>query len=130
MLERRRCLMNIPPTRRDETQDNYHGTVVADPYRWLEDANSEETQVWSEAENAVARAYLDALPGRERIQARYTELMNYPKYGVPRKKGDRYYFSRNSGLQNQAVLYMQQQLGGESKVVLDPNTLSSDGTVA
>jgi prolyl oligopeptidase len=122
--------MNIPPTRRDETQDNYHGTIVVDPYRWLEDATSAETQAWSEAQNALARAYLDALPARGRIQARYTELMNYPKYGVPRKKGERYYFSKNSGLQNQAVLYMQQPLGAESKLVLDPNTLSSDGTVA
>ncbi|GHO93233.1 prolyl endopeptidase [Reticulibacter mediterranei] len=122
--------MNIPPARRDETQDNYHDTIVVDPYRWLEDAASEETHTWSEAQNALARAYLDALPARERIQARYTELMNYPKYGVPRKKGDRYFFSKNSGLQNQAVLYMQQPLGAESKLVLDPNTLSSDGTVA
>jgi prolyl oligopeptidase len=122
--------VNIPPARRDETQDNYHGTIVVDPYRWLEDAASAETQSWSEAQNTLARAYLNALPARERIQARYTELMNYPKYGVPRKKGDRYYFSQNSGLQNQAVLYMQQPLGAESKLVLDPNTLSSDGTVA
>lgn len=122
--------MNIPPARRDETQDNYHGTIVVDPYRWLEDAASAETQAWSEAQNALARAYLDVLPARGRIQARYTELMNYPKYGVPRKKGERYYFSKNSGLQNQAVLYMQQPLGAESKLVLDPNTLSSDGTVA
>lgn len=122
--------MDIPFTRRDDTRENYHGTVVADPYRWLEDAASPEVQAWSEAQNALTRSYLDAIPMRERIQARYTELMNYAKYSVPRKKGDRYYFAKNSGLQNQAVLYRQDAPGGESSVVLDPNTLSSDGTVA
>ncbi len=93
--------MNVPFTRRDETVDDYHGAIVADPYRWLEDAASEETLAWSEAQNALAHSYLAAIPQREHIQARYTELMNYPKYTVPRKKGDRYYFSKNSGLQNQ-----------------------------
>ncbi len=122
--------MNVPFTRRDETVENYHGVMVADPYRWLEDAASEETRTWSEAQNDLARSYLSAIPQRAHIQARYTELMNYPKYTVPRKKGERYYFTKNSGLQNQAVLYMQSTPGGESSVVLDPNTLSSDGTVA
>jgi prolyl oligopeptidase len=122
--------MNVPFTRRDETVDDYHGVIVADPYRWLEDAASEETLAWSEAQNALARSYLAAIPQRERIQTRYTELMNYPKYTVPQKKGDRYYFTKNSGLQNQAVLYMQKTPGGASSLVLDPNTLSSDGTVA
>jgi prolyl oligopeptidase len=122
--------MNVPFTRRAETVENYHGVIVADPYRWLEDAASDETRAWSEAQSKLARSYLNALPQRAHIQARYTKLMNYPKYTVPRKKGDRYYFTKNSGLQNQAALYMQSTPGGESSVVLDPNTLSSDGTVA
>lgn len=117
-------------TRKDEIHDNYHGVSVDDPYRWLEDAASEEVQAWSEAQSALARSYLDAIPMRERIQARYTELMNYAKSTVPCKKGHRYYFTKNSGLQNQSVLYRQDTLGGESCVVLDPNKLSSDGTVA
>ncbi len=122
--------MNIPHTRRDDTVEDYHGTQVADPYRWLEDAASSEVQAWSEAQDAVTRAYLATLSGRERIKARLTELYNYPKYTVPSKRGDHYYFSKNTGLQNQFVLYKQTTLGGEATLVLDPNTLSTDGTVA
>lgn len=122
--------MNIPETRRDATIEDYHGTQVADPYRWLEDAALAETQAWSEAQNEVTRTYLDVLPTREKIKTRLTELYDYPKQGVPSKHGDRYYFSRNTGLQNQAVLYRQTTLGGETTLVLDSNKLSSDGTVA
>ncbi len=122
--------MNIPQTRCDDTVEDYHGTQVADPYRWLEDATSAETQAWSEAQDAVTRAYLATLTERERIQARFTELYDYPKYTVPSKRGDRYYFSKNTGLQNQFVLYRQDTLNGEAILVLDPNTLSADGTVA
>ncbi len=122
--------MNIPQTRRDNTIENYHGTQVADPYRWLEDASSAETQAWSEAQAAVTRTYLTSLPGREKIKTRLTELYDYPKYTVPSKKGDRYYFSKNTGLQNQFVLYRQDTLDSEPVLVLDPNTLSADGTVA
>ncbi len=122
--------MNIPETRRDVTIEDYHGTQVADPYRWLEDAASAEVQAWSEAQNDMTRAYLDALPMREKIKTRLTELYDYPKQSAPSKHGDRYYFSRNTGLQNQAVLYRQTTLDGETMLVLDPNTLSSDGTVA
>ena len=122
--------MNIPETRRDDTVEDYHGTQVADPYRWLEDASSAEAQAWSEAQNAVTRAYLAALPGREQIKTRLTELYDYPKYTVPSKRGDHYYFSKNTGLQNQFVLYKQVTLDSETTLVLDPNTLSTDGTVA
>ncbi len=122
--------MNIPQTRRDTTIEDYHGTLVADPYRWLEDASSPEVQAWSEAQNTVTHTYLAALPERERIKTRLTELYNYPKYTVPSRRGDRYYFSKNSGLQNQFVLYKQTSLDGEATLVLDPNTLSTDGTVA
>jgi len=122
--------LNISETRRDATIEDYHGTQVADPYRWLEDAASAETQAWSEAQNKVTRAYLDALPMREKIKTRLTELYDYPKQSAPSKHGDRYYFSRNTGLQNQAVLYKQTTLSGETTLVLDPNTFSSDGTAA
>ncbi len=122
--------MNIPQTRRDDTVEDYHGTLVADPYRWLEDATSSETQAWSEAQSAVTRAYLATLKGRDAIKARLTELYNYPKYTVPYKRGDRYFFSKNTGLQNQFVLYQQDTLDGEPTLVLDPNTLSADGTIA
>ncbi len=122
--------MDIPVTRRGDTIEDYHGTKVADPYRWLEDVASEETQNWVAAQHAVTRAYLDRIPVRERIKVRYTELWDYPKYSVPHKEGGRYYFSKNSGLQNQAVLYMQKDLHAEPEVALDPNSFSSDGTIA
>ncbi|GAC1461306.1 MAG: prolyl oligopeptidase family serine peptidase [Ktedonobacteraceae bacterium] len=122
--------MNIPQTRRDNIIEDYHGVQVADPYRWLEDATSSETQTWSEAQDAVTRAYLATLPGREQIKTRLTELYDYPKYTVPSKRGDYYYFSKNTGLQNQFVLYRQTTLDAEATLVLDPNTLSTDGTVA
>ncbi len=122
--------MDLPVTRRDDTVEDYHGTAVSDPYRWLEDESSAETKAWVEAQNDVARAYLDALPERGRIKERYTELYNYARYTVPRKKGEWYFFYKNDGLQNQAVLYRQKNLGDEATVVLDPNTLSSDGTLA
>lgn len=123
--------MDLPIARRDETIiDNFHGTSVADPYRWLEDAASAETQAWSEAQNDAARAYLASIPVREQIQHRLTELYDYPKYSVMSRHGDYYFFSLNTGLQNQAVLYKQTTLHGEPSVVLDPNTLSEDGTVA
>ena len=123
--------MDLPVARRDETIiDNFHGTSVADPYRWLEDAASAETQAWSEAQDAAARAYLASIPVREQIQQRLTELYDYPKYSVMSHYGDHYFFTLNTGLQNQAVLYKQTTLNGEPEVLLDPNTLSEDGTVA
>ncbi|GCE04989.1 prolyl oligopeptidase family serine peptidase [Dictyobacter aurantiacus] len=122
--------MNFPITRRDETIEDYHGTRVADPYRWLEDEKSAQTQSWVEQQHALARAYLDKLPDLEQIRARYIELFNYPKFSAPRKRGGRYYFSRNTGLQNQSVLYMQSSLESDERVVLDPNSLSADGTVS
>ena len=118
--------MNIPQTRRDDTVEDYHGTQVADPYRWLEDATSPETQTWSEAQAAVTRAYLATLAGREEIKVRLTELYDYPKYTVPDKKGGRYFFSENTGLQNQFVLYRQDTLNSEKTLVLDHNILSTD----
>ena len=122
--------VRYPATRKGDVIDDYHGTKVADPYRWLEDVDSPETHSWVEAENRVTFAYLEQIPERERIRRRLTELWDYPKYGAPFKKGGRYFFFKNSGLQNQSVLYTQSALTAEPAVLLDPNTLSSDGTVA
>lgn len=122
--------LSYPPTRKADQVDVYHGNEVADPYRWLEDPNSEETKAWVEAQNQVTFGYLEKLAGRDRIRQRLTDLWNYERYGTPFKRGDRYFYSKNDGLQNQAVLYTQPTLEAEPKVLLDPNTLSEDGTVA
>ena len=122
--------MDNIPARRGTVIDNYHGTQVADPYRWLEDANAAETLAWVGAQNSLTADYLAAIPVRQKIQQRLTELWDYPKYSVPVKKGGRYFFSKNAGLQNQAVLYMQPTLESEPVVILDPNMLSEDGTAA
>jgi prolyl oligopeptidase len=119
-----------PQAAKVEHVDDYHGTLVADPYRWLEDPDSEATKAWVEAENQVSFAYLEAIPARERIKERLTQLWDYEKYGVPFKKGERYFYFKNDGLQNQSVFYTMTTLEGEPTVLLDPNTLSEDGTVA
>jgi prolyl oligopeptidase len=110
--------------------DDYHGVKVADPYRWLEELDSRQTRAWVEAQNRVTSAYLAAIPEREAVRKRLTELWNYERYGVPVQQGGRYFFTRNDGLQNQNVLYRVDDLGGVPQVVLDPNTLSHDGTIA
>src|SRR5256885_4699521 len=122
--------VTYPPARKGDVVDDYHGTRVDDPYRWLEDVDAPETRGWVEAENRVTFAYLEQIPERERIRRRLTELWDYPRYGAPFKKGGRYFFFKNSGLQNQSVLYTQSSLTAGPEVLLDPNTLSSDGTVA
>ena len=119
-----------PETARGEVVDNYFGTEVPDPYRWLEDDNSEATAAWVAAENAVTEDYLSQIPFREAIRERLTQLWNYPKEGAPSKHGDWYYYYYNDGLQNQSVLCRTQQPGEAGEVFLDPNTLSEDGTVA
>ncbi|HEU4563474.1 MAG TPA: prolyl oligopeptidase family serine peptidase [Gemmatimonadaceae bacterium] len=121
---------HYPATRRSSQVDVYHGTRVEDPYRWLEDTDSPETRAWIEAQNELTFAYLATIPEREQIRQRLTELWNYPKYGVPFKRKGRYFYFQNSGLQNQSVLYVQEGLDGAPRVLLDPNTLSTDGTVA
>lgn len=121
---------DYPQARKGDTVDDYHGTRVADPYRWLEDVDSDETRRWVEAENALTFSYLDEIPERDAIRARLTSLWDYPKYGAPFKKGGRYFFFKNDGLQNQSVLYVQASLAGTPAVLIDPNTLSEDGTVA
>lgn len=122
--------MVYPPAKKVDQVDDYHGTKVPDPYRWLENPDSEETRAWVEAENKVTFGFLEEIPSRARIKERLTKLWNYEKYGVPAKFGDRYIYSKNNGLQNQNVLYTTTSLGGQAQVLLDPNTLSTDGTVA
>ena len=110
--------------------DDYHGTKVADPYRWLEDPDAERTRAWIEQQNRTTRAFLDAIPERASIRQRIEELWNYARWSAPLKKGGRYFFSKNDGLQAQPVLYVAAALGAEPRVLLDPNLLSKDGTVA
>ena len=119
-----------PVARKSDQIDDYHGVKVADPYRWLEDLDSEETRTWVEAENKLSFAFLEAIPARASIKERLTKLWNFEKYGVPNKEGSRYFYTRNSGLQNQSVLYSVTSLDGQPQLLLDPNTLSTDGTVA
>jgi prolyl oligopeptidase len=122
--------LTYPVAKKVDQTDDYHGTRVADPYRWLEDANSAETKAWVDAENQVTQAYLAQIPQREAIRKRLTQLWNYERYSTPYKEGGRYFYSRNDGLQNQAVLYTMKSLSDTPRVLLDPNTLAADGTVA
>ncbi len=122
--------IEYPKARVEEVLDDYHGTEVADPYRWLEDIDSEETLAWIEAENQITNRYLEAIPERTRIQDRLTELWDYEKYGIPGEEGGRYFYTYNTGLQNQSVLYSAASLEDEGRVLIDPNTLSEDGTTA
>lgn len=122
---------NYPVARRDESViDDYHGTPVTDPYRWMEDANAEETQAYIAAQNTLTQAYLEEISARPVIKARLTELWDFPKAFPPEKVAGKYVYQYNDGLQNQPVLYMRDTLESEPRVVLDPNTLSDDGTSA
>ena len=122
--------LKYPETRRVDVVDDYFGTKVPDPYRWLEDDNSPETAAWVKAQNEVTHAFLSTIPERDRIRARLTELWNYERYGIPSREGSHYIYTRNDGLQNQPVLYRAGSLDGKPEVLLDPNALSDDGTVA
>ena len=122
--------LKYPVAERGQTVDTYFDNEVADPYRWLEDDTSDATAAWVEAENIVTQAYLSKIPFREKVKQRLTALMDYEKISVPIKKNSKYYFFKNDGLQNQSVLYVQESLDGIPVVVLDPNKLSDDGTVA
>ncbi len=121
--------LTYPVTRKIDHVDSYHGTKVADPYRWLEDDTASATTRWVEAQNAVTFGYLGKIPFRGRLRQRLEELYNYPRYSAPSRTGKYYTFSRNDGLQNQSVLMIQQGLTGVPEVLIDPNTLYTDGTV-
>ena len=122
--------LQYPAARKSDVVDDYHGTRVPDPYRWLEDPDSPESRAWIEAQNRLTAAYLAEIPARATIRQRLTKLWNYPKYGAPFRKAGRYFFLKNDGLQNQSVLYKQASLEATPETLLDPNILSEDGTVA
>ncbi|MBN1133147.1 MAG: S9 family peptidase, partial [Bacteroidales bacterium] len=119
-----------PETKKVDVTDNYFGTEVPDPYRWLEDDMSEETAAWVEAQNKVTYSYLESIPFADELKQRLTEIWNYPKMGIPNKENELYFYSYNTGLQNQSVLYVKKELDEEGTVFLDPNTFSEDGTIA
>lgn len=129
-IQQAEAQFQYPATRKVDTVDNYHGTTVADPYRWLEDDNSEETKSWVKAQNKVTQDHLSTIPYRDKVRKRLQELWNYTRYGAPFKEGDFWYFTKNDGLQNQSVWYRQKEINGKAEVFLDPNKLSEDGTVS
>ena len=119
-----------PRARQGDTVDDYFGTRIADPYRWMEDLNALEVKAWVDAENAVTEKYLGALPQRDALRKRITELWNYPRVTPPRYEGRHWFYNRNSGLQRQSVVFTRETLNGSETVALDPNSLSPDGAVA
>ena len=119
-----------PKTAQTNHVDEYHGVKVPDPYRWLEDDNASDTKAWVEAQNQVTFRYLAQIPKRDQIKRRLTQLWNFERYGLPFKEGNRYFWSKNDGLQNQSVFYVADAADAPPRVLLDPNTLSTDGTVA
>ncbi|HEY6642299.1 prolyl oligopeptidase family serine peptidase [Povalibacter sp.] len=119
-----------PASRQSGQVDSYHGVRVADPYRWLENVGSPDVADWVAAQNKASQPFLEAIPAREKIKQRLTELWNYERYDVPQKRGGRYFFLRNDGLQNQSVLYVTESLDAQPRVLLDPNKFSGDATVA
>lgn len=121
--------LEYPRTAKVDHVDTYHGTPVPDPFRWLEDDTATAVRGWVEAQNRVTFGYLEGIPFRGRLRARLEELYNYPRWGAPSRTGPYYLFSRNDGLQNQSVLYIQRGIEGTPEVLIDPNTLSADGTI-
>ncbi|MFM8533139.1 MAG: prolyl oligopeptidase family serine peptidase [Acidimicrobiia bacterium] len=121
-------VLQYPATRTVDHVDTYHGVRIPDPYRWLEDDASAETAAWVEAQNKVTFAYLDKIPYRAQLTKRLNSLFNYAKYSSPSRRGENYFFSKNDGLQNQSVLYIQKGPNGTPEVLIDPNAWSEDGT--
>ncbi|MEO9022907.1 MAG: prolyl oligopeptidase family serine peptidase [Ginsengibacter sp.] len=122
--------IKYPDTKKVDQEDNYFGTIVKDPYRWLEDDNSAETKAWVVEENKVTEEYLSKIPFREKIKQRLRGMWNYARYSAPFREGDYYYYYKNDGLQNQSALYRQKGLDAKPEIFLDPNTMSKDGTAA
>src|ERR1700682_3314464 len=120
--------LSYPETRKGEVVDTYFGTKVADPYRWLEDDNAPDVAAWVEAENKVTFGYLDKISYRPQLKDRLTKLFNYPRFSAPTRRGENFIFSKNDGLQNQSVFYIQKGLDGTPELLLDPNKFSADGT--
>ncbi|HVS82471.1 MAG TPA: prolyl oligopeptidase family serine peptidase [Pyrinomonadaceae bacterium] len=120
--------LSYPETKKVDVVDVYFGTTVADPYRWLEDDNAPEVAAWVEAENKVTFGYLDKISYRPQLKDRLTKLLNYPKFAAPTRRGENFIFSKNDGLQNQSVFYIQKGLDGTPELLLDPNKFSADGT--
>lgn len=122
---------NYPVARKDESvSDSFHSVEIKDPYRWLEDPDSEETQTYIEAQNSITKPFLEAGEEWQTLNTKLTKFWNFPKYSCPTRHGDRYFFYKNTGLQNQNVLYVQKSLSEEPSIFLDPNALSDDGTIA
>ena len=122
--------LSYPDSKPGRTVETLHGVEVPDPYRWLEDLNSDQTADWVKAQSSLTDAYLEAIPGRKALEDHLTKLWNVERFGVPFFEGGRYFFSKNDGLQNQSVLYSTKSLDTAPAILLDPNTLSSDGTIA
>ena len=122
--------LTYPVTKKGDVVDDYHGTKIADPYRWLEDDNSDETKAWVVAQNKVTHEFLDTIPQRAALRERLTKLWNYERFSAPFERGGRFFYSHNTGLQNQSVLYVTDAIDEPGRVLLDPNTLSKDGTVS
>src|ERR1700693_1338542 len=130
MASERDMILAYPPAARSDQVDTYNSTRVADPYRWLEDIDSTETRAWVEAEAKLSNAYLAAIPGRDAIARRLTKIWNHERWSEPFHRGRHWFFTHNDGLQNQAVLFVTKDLKAKPRILLDPNTLSKDGTVA
>jgi prolyl oligopeptidase len=130
LMQTLQAQVKYPATRKESVSDNYHGSIVHDPYRWLENDVSEETAKWVEAQNQLTRSVLSEITFRDKIRDRINELLNYPRYSAPSKVGEYYIFSKNDGLQNQSVIYKQKGLSAEPEVLLDPNKMSEKGTVS
>lgn len=123
-------IIKYPNAKKVEQTDDYHGIKIADPYRWLEDIDSADTKAWVDVQNKISSDYLATIPQREQLKKRLTELWNYEKYSAPFKEGGKYFYYKNDGLQNQYVLYVAESVSDKGRVLLDPNKLSTDGTVA
>src|ERR1051325_5734790 len=122
--------LHYPDTKKVDTVTDYFGTKIADPYRWLENDTSKETEEWVKEENKVTFDYLSKIPFRDKIKKRLGEIWNFEKQTAPFKRGNYYFYYKNDGIQNQNVLYCKEGLNGEPKALLDPNTLSADGTIS
>ncbi|MEX2026471.1 MAG: S9 family peptidase, partial [Pirellulaceae bacterium] len=122
--------MSYPTTQRGDRVDDYHGTSIADPYRWLEDLDSPQTRAWVQAQNELTFSHLAAIPAREQFRRRLTELWNFERYTLPVKCGGRYFYTRNDGLQNQNAVFVLDHLDAVPRLLLDPNAFSADGTIA